>query len=73
MIEKLRPFQLRFLRNALAPGIETAAVSIPMSMAPRSWATGAVYRDRGLDRSNFFRPMPGSRALDITELAHLVQ
>ena len=33
----------------------------------------AVYRDRGLGRSNFFRPMPGSRALDITELAHLVQ
>ena len=33
----------------------------------------AVYRDRGLGRSNFFRPMPGSSALDITELAHLVQ
>ena len=32
----------------------------------------AVYRDRGLGRSNFF-PMPGSRALDMTELAHLVQ
>ena len=33
----------------------------------------AVYRDRGPGRSNFFRPLPGSSALDITELAHLVQ
>ena len=33
----------------------------------------AVYRYRGLGRSNFFRPMPGSSALDMTELAHLVQ
>ena len=43
----------------------------------RRWPSAAlpvaVYRDRGLGRSNFFRPMPGSRALDITELAHLVQ
>ena len=43
----------------------------------RRWPSGAlpvaVYRDRGLGRSNFFRPMPGSSALDITELAHLVQ
>ena len=36
---KLRPFQKRFIQGALAPGIDTAALSIPRGNG-KSWLAG---------------------------------
>ena len=59
------------------PGARNREGECHFGTGRRRWPSAAlpvaVYRYRGLGRSNFFRPVPGSRALDMTELAHLVQ
>ena len=45
--DQLLPFQRRFLKGALAPGVDVAALSIP----PREWEklSGGAYHRKGLN------------------------